>query len=395
MTLYPKAVVLTNAHPYGGTEMMARALAAALNLHGYEASIANVDTTSAEDCVARLIDPDLRLVMTTGTLPLMARINGKRLWDALPHATFLPYIIDAWPHDYLRVPALCEYMEAKARGDNPCLQMACLEANNADLIGAHYLPSGPYPAPWRDVKRNGRLMVWGSVGGELAQADLTLTEALRESPISWGIGAIAKATGESVAEIMRPERLSETAALDASLKRYRRVKVVQALKGLPVDIYGKGWEPYLSGAYQGGYDTFRILTPEPDHNQAFGHICQAYAGVVNFDPNFGHGTNERAMTALAMGMPLLTNHNDRVSGLPGCSIYSFSDLPERIHDYAEQMLDGKLEPKLDYGWDEGMGRLLAQMGALPQIGALVPVAGTVHWHYDVPWNKRGSEAVVL
>ena len=85
--------------------------------------------------------------------------------------------------------------------------------------------------------------------------------------------------------------------------------MVKALAGLPVDIYGRGWEPYIAGI-----NSFRQIIPSPDHNHLFGHLCQEYAGVVNIDPNLGHGTTERAVTALAMGAALASNRNERMDG---------------------------------------------------------------------------------
>ena len=41
--LYPKAVVLTNHHPFGGTEMMARSIASALVANGYDAQVLNIN----------------------------------------------------------------------------------------------------------------------------------------------------------------------------------------------------------------------------------------------------------------------------------------------------------------------------------------------------------------
>jgi len=72
--------------------------------------------------------------------------------------------------------------------------------------------------------------------------------------------------------------------------------------------------------------SFRFCKPDPDHNHAFSHVCQHYAGLVNFDPNFGHGTNERAVSRARHGnsdrQPTSTSPDNAVGLLP----VSFSDI---------------------------------------------------------------------
>jgi hypothetical protein len=50
---------------------------------------------------------------------------------------------------------------------------------------------------------------------------------------------------EPLDEVVQPGALVALCAIDSCLKRYRRVKVVQALKGLPVDIYGENWQQHV------------------------------------------------------------------------------------------------------------------------------------------------------
>eukprot|EP01038_Epipyxis_sp_PR26KG_P001115 gene1115-1562_t len=46
--MYPKAVVLTARHPFGGTEMMAQSLSYALNANGYDTTIVNIHDASLQ-----------------------------------------------------------------------------------------------------------------------------------------------------------------------------------------------------------------------------------------------------------------------------------------------------------------------------------------------------------
>ena len=59
-----------------------------------------------------LSDPDVELMMTTGTLPLQIRINDVPIWHAMPADTdFVTYIIDVWPYDYVRVEACRDFID--------------------------------------------------------------------------------------------------------------------------------------------------------------------------------------------------------------------------------------------------------------------------------------------
>lgn len=381
--MYPKAVVLTNRHPFGGTEMMAQSLANALNAHGYDTHVVNFEDRSIESLAGLLNDPTLALIITTGTPPLQVQANGMPLWRVVPpHVQFITYIIDAWPYDFVRVDACRQFIADWQRMPN--LHVATVEANDARLIGqrAHYFPTGPYPAPRRRGAKQHpqRLLIWGSANKELAvtpvhsEFEATLAannawgldaprltqvaEALRHTEIVHGLSAIAAALGETVEALVQPAALTPLCAIDSCLKRYRRVKVAQALKGLPVDIYGENW-----GQHVGDVTSFRLLTPEPNHNHAFSHICQQYAGLVNFDPNFGHGTNERAVTALALGIPIANNFNLRTDHLTGCIPYHFSDAS--IRHAAERLLGYRGEVPLPAGnsWEYLIGQLLAEIAA--------------------------------
>jgi hypothetical protein len=343
--MYPKAAVLTAHHPFGGTEMMAQSLSYALNANGYDARIINISDASLQELPRILQDPDFRLIMTTGTLPLSITIDNRPVWELIgPQAQFITYVIDAWPYDFVRVKPCRDYLQA--RRSNPNLHIASLEGNDSRLIGkgVHFMPTGSYPAPWRvGPKESGdRLMIWASANKELAVSALhnefeatlrdnnvwgfdgdrirTIGEALRYTTIVHGLSAIADAVGMPVTELVVPEYMTALCAMDSCLKRYRRVKVVMALRGMPVDIYGENW-----GQYVGNEKSFRLLTPNPNHNHAFSYLVQHYAGLVNFDPNFGNGTNERAVSALAMGVPIANNFNLTTDHLAGVHPYHFSD----------------------------------------------------------------------
>lgn len=390
--MYPTAVVLTNRHPFGGTDMMAQSLASALDANGHDTHIVSIDDVSFEKFASLVRDPRLALVMTTGTLPLQVTVGGTPVWRAVaPNVQFITYIVDAWPYDAVRVDACRAYLADWPT--RPNLHLASLEANDARLIGprAHYMPTGSYPAPRRRGPRRNpaRLMVWASADKELAVTavhddfEATLAEndvwgldarrvaraaeALRHADLVHGLSAIAAALELPLEAVVQPRALTAVCALDSCLKRHRRVKVVRALRGLPLDIYGENWQRHV-----GDVSSFRLLTPNPNHNHAFSHLVQHYAGLVNFDPNFGHGTNERAVSALALGVPIANNRNVRTDGRIGCIPYDFDD--DSIRDAAERLLayDGEVPLESGDSWEYLVGKLLADIAAEAEAG----VAGT-------------------
>jgi hypothetical protein len=379
--LYPKAVVLTNSHPFGGTEMMARSLAAALLANGYEAHVVNINDAHLNRHLPILQDPEVELMITTGTLPLALAIDQIPLWRAVPADTdFITYIIDAWPYDYVRVPSCRDFLRDWAQMPN--LHVASLERNDSLLIGdrAHYFPTGAYAAPRRRGPKAhpDRLMIWGSANKELAVTRFhdgfeqtisdnnpwgldarriaTISESLRHTTIVHGLSAMAHAFNEPIQSLVRPDAVVALCAIDSCLKRYRRVKVARALRGMPVDFYGENWEQHV-----GDTPSFRFCKPDPDHNHAFSHVCQHYAGLVNFDPNFGHGTNERAVSALAMGIPIANNFNVRTDNAVGCFPYHFSD--ESIRFAAQQLLafEGTVAMDARHTWEYLIRQLLGEI----------------------------------
>lgn len=381
--MYPKAAVLTAHHPYGGTEMMAQSLAYALNANGFDAAIFNINDDSLHRLPALFQDPDLRLVITTGTLPLAIRFGQTPVWDVIgPEVDFVTYLIDAWPYDYVRVKPFREYLAEHRR--RPNLHLASLEGNDARLIGerVHHMPTGAYPAPWRRGPKThpDRLMMWASAHTELAvtrihddfestlrdnnpwqfdeSAIRAIGDRLRGTTITHGFTAIADALGMDAAELNVDAYLVAVSAIDSCLKRYRRVLVVRALRDFPLDIYGTNWGPYIEGN-----PNHRMLTPQPNHNHAFSYICQGYAGLVNVDPNFGDGTNERVVSALAMGVPVANNFNLRTDALPGCYPYHFTR--ESICAAARRVLahDGPIPTPVANAWEHQVGGLLRQIAA--------------------------------
>jgi hypothetical protein len=185
-----------------------------------------------------------------------------------------------------------------------------------------------------------------------------VAEALRDTSTVHGLSAIAQAIGAPLAEVAQPQFLQALCALDSCLKRYRRVKVVRALRGMPLDIYGENWAQYV-----GDDKEVRVLTPNPNHNHAFSYLCQEYAGLVNFDPNFGDGTNERAVSALAMGVPIANNHNLSTDGLAGVYPYDFNDASIRAAAASLLSHTDPVPTPVGNTWEHLVGGLLRRIAS--------------------------------
>lgn len=100
-----------------------------------------------------------------------------------------------------------------------------------------------------------------------------------------------------------------------------------------------------------------------DQPPTFSHLCQHCAGHFNFDPNFGHGTNERVVSALADGIPVANNFNLRTDHLTGCTPYRFTDAS--IRHAAERLLAYCGEVPLPAGntWEYMVCELLGAIAA--------------------------------
>ena len=384
-----KALVLTFRHPYGATDMMAASIAAALKLNGYDATIATMYTSEfGQQLASALSDSDLELVISTGVSPLKVILNQERtfLWRFIPkHVLFVTIIVDALPYDF-KTSAFVSFMDDFPRLDN--LVIVSYEKNIAGILSAfsgkkvYHMPTGATLVPFlrEEPEHTDRLMFWGSVEAELAKTDHTsdlltairshnrwnlseqqirkVTDFIIGADEPYALGALSQALDIPVDVMLRNQWIDELCIIDSAIKRYRRAFLIESLQDFPLDIYGKNWEKYVGPA-----SAIRLRQPEPDHNLAFGHICQHYAGVVNIDPNWGDGTNERAITALTMGVRVATNKNKRIENTVGCYQYSLNR--DSIRAACSQALNGikPVAPLAEATWEYLIGRFLMEVSA--------------------------------
>jgi len=381
-----KAAILTFGHPFGATEMMANSYAWALSLHGYEVSVGVLGQDSFEQTVRGLGDPALDLVFNLGSVTLDVQVGGRFLWEVLPpEVLYISVVVDALPYD-LRMGGFARFVADYAQIPNG--HLVCYEGNVAailqELTGKRtfYMPTGANTMPRirRPKKHPYRLMFWGSLAAELLKDEQTgdLPGALAANNV-WGfepprlqrvaeqcmhtdegyaLGVLAQACDIPVPEMLKRGWIDELCKIDGAIKRYRRHLLLTTLKDLPIDIYGKNWDGYVEG-----WDNVRVITPKPDHNLTFGTICQDYGGVVNVDPNWGWGTNERAITALQMGCKLITSNNRRVQGARGCFQYGFE--ADSIRDAADALWESDVHGNFtaEATWEYLLSNLLMELSA--------------------------------
>ena len=191
-----------------------------------------------------------------------------------------------------------------------------------------HLPFAAFPRVTPTGERGpaqSRLCVIGTVGTELGGSPLgeTLRALLDRTLQAWtgpaqrGILAdalsaddahampaltLARELGWAPEEVLVADRLPALIALDSWVKRDRRLRAVRSLTGVPVDFFGSGWQQQL-----GEVPGFRHVGEV--HHDDIALLMANYAAVVNFDPNWAHGVHDRVYTAVAMGVPVVTNHN--------------------------------------------------------------------------------------
>ena len=342
-----KALVIGFAHPFNAVKMMANSIGAALTLNGYQVSIATVGEDGFNQKMEVINDKKLELIFCLGSIPLDLLLNGKRLWDFVDaDVQIIELVLDSLPYDF-RILGFADFMKNYSSRKN--LSMASFEGNIAKMLSnkagktVHHMYHGFYGAPLisRPKKFPDRLFFWGSVETELGITEVTdnLRSVINGFNV-WGLSSqkidmvvacieqttdfysftdFSKALGIEMAELLRPEWIDALCAIDSAIKRYRRVFLINAIQDLPIDLYGKNWDKYIKAG-----SNMRVMRFEPDDNRSFSYICQEYAGLINIDPNWSNGTNERAVTALALGVNVASNRNRMLENLEGFYQYELS-----------------------------------------------------------------------
>jgi len=349
MKTHRRICILTNTHPYGVTENFARHIAIGFAAHGFEPHIVNIMAPLEQQFQAIGALSAIDELFMIGALPLKVKVGDEYLWREMSkrgkRVTY--YVIDSYHNDLRRVPEVLEYAKASNSEDNLYHAFADYETADAHFLCGTELRFGGFPAAPIDqaAMYRDRLLVFGGIGNELAQIKDTLDETvsevrrtidLKDDYLLLGDGSHWDVLSKVLDISGQYSRLHEETllldaycALDAAMKRHRRLHVMSALKGLPIDIAGPGWMEHF-----GEVDNWRYVGSQP--HAALGTMVQHYAGLINFDANWDWCPHDRALTAALMNRSVLTNKNALNGELT--HTYAFGDSQASIAEKCEAML---------------------------------------------------------
>lgn len=325
------ALVLYWSHAFGVAEGPARAVGNALASLQFQVTMLNIGSQEALDaCAASGTRFDLAI--SVGSPPLAKEAGGRPVFEAFGDVFYM-WGLDSVINDLARVWAVQAYFDTARRSTR--LRFLFPDRGNTALVQevltpvqAMYFPFGGFydalPSPTAMPPREVRMAVLGTIGFELAEVAKSSVAELIDTDKTTSLSAAQRdalvdalhATGgpTHIAQIagtvlrLPAERLLSweflplLTKLDAYEKRRRRLLVVEALRGQPVDFFGMGWEHFV-----GDCKSFRVMGQIPDG--AVSSLCRHYAGMVNFDPNWDDGVHDRVYTALGNGCRILTNAN--------------------------------------------------------------------------------------
>ena len=379
-----KALVIGFAHPFNAVKMMADSIGAALTLNGYQVTIATVGEVEFNQQMEVINNKKLGLIFCLGSIPLDLLLNGKRLWDFVgSNVQIVELVLDSLPYDF-RILGFADFV--RDYGSRKNLSMASFEGNIANMLSmktgktVHHMHPGFYGVPLinRPKKFPDRLFFWGSVETELGMTKVT--NSLKDVISSFNVWGLSNqkidevvacvertsdfysftdfsiAIGIDMAELLRSEWIDALCAIDSAIKRYRRVFLIKSIQDLPIDLYGKNWDKYIKAD-----SNMRVMQFEPDDNRSFSYICQEYAGLINIDPNWSNGTNERAVTALALGVNVASNKNKMLANLKGSYQYDLSR--DSIRGACSQALNSPriYEYPGQFSWETVVTRLMTSI----------------------------------
>ncbi len=292
----------------------------------YEVTLVNVSDLDQVRGALPLADCDV--AVSVGSIPLSIKINDSWIFDVFGKS-FWFYILDPIFYDIARVSGTLEYIEASS--ESARLKFLCPDgATNAVLNqvaegSSHYYPFAGFFTPYSggDKPRLHRVLVISTIGMELGPVsedrgwsdlvrmgqwtfkDEASLEELTDFAEALGspldiMTILGDRYGYKAKDLLTMDMCSYLAALDSYQKRRRRILALTAIKDFPIDIYGVGWERYVSI-----FSNARLLGPL--QHQSIGDACTRYSALLNLDPNWDRGLHPRVYTALGHGCKAITN----------------------------------------------------------------------------------------
>ena len=385
----PTAVIFVWSHGYNAVSAPGAGIGRALESLGYQVAYVNAMDPNS---LAHAIDSSwtkCNIAISMGAPPLSLRIEDKWLFEIFGEVFYL-YSLDSIFYDSTRVPGVEEFVRqsissTRLRIMSPDLTSASL-FNTFSPETACYVPFGGLFLPLHRFEKDRlrRIAVVGTIGGELAdvQAGTSFGDLVDDAPEAIPLNLRTKfarmierpGASPSILLIARdflgiaPDVLFSTdvcryiARLDAFQKRRRRTLAIQALRDYPLDFYGPGWETvavdFRNSRFLGSITYEQI-----------GEVCQSYAALLNFDPNWAHGLHDRVYTAVGNGCRVMTNTSGAIDDIsqdvsdcifaydPNNPVLSYA--ADRAMSLPPMPSERMLEFRSNHSWLSRMDRFLA------------------------------------
>jgi len=218
---------------------------------------------------------------------------------------------------------------------------------------------GPPQAGWAAWEESPAKQIAGEIAGRMAEdARLPVLDALKASLADRGVTLSGELFDQFVPLLQAPQAFAEA---------YHRDRLLHALgrAGVPMHVYGNGWEPlvaqYPSFTY-GGVGSFEETL----------HLLRRARLVLNTNNGFVSGGHERVFTAMCAGAAV------------------FSDASKY---YAEAFKEGR--EIVTFSWsklDAAPAQLLALMDDTPALAAIAR-AGHKRAMAEHRWTDRAAKVV--
>jgi hypothetical protein len=324
-----------------------------------------------------------------GAVPLSVRIEDSWLFEKFGKVFYL-WGLDSIFYDLIKVRGTQHFFQqsvssSRLRIISPDLDLSNM-INKFSPDTACYVPFGGFfcPLPPAENERLRRIVLVGTIGSELFPLPkaASLLDLVQDSPTPitpnlhhkfaqrierpgapLNVATIARELfGLSPETLFSHDVARYLSRIDSYQKRHRRIMALQALKDYPIDIYGTGWEQFAVNFRD---CRFRGTVAHGE----IGALCQQYAVLLNFDPNWDHGLHDRVYTATGNGCRVLTNHSAALNDLKlpsHDSLFAYdannpliANLAERALSLLPTPVDQLLQFRSENSWFTRMDHFLA------------------------------------
>lgn len=260
---------------------------------------------------------------------------------------------------------------------NPCLFFP---------YGGNYTPRPTIHPNGRDHNKKQPLIVFANLGHEAAEIFHQVEKSLYKLPIlsesrldkelvAYMINELPQRDfGFDIFEAFEPYKrddhlykdfdlLQVFLALDSYLKRYRRVLTIDALRELPIRVYGEGWE--LIDNKPRNWEFAGKVSYDEQYN-----IFRASDFILNVDPVWPEGIHDRVFNAMACGAIAITNRNKMtdfyLNDNVDCIIYNnVESLEKKIAESIDRVENLRSETtrsfRLKHSWRSRCQNLLSEL----------------------------------